>query len=165
MQSYFALTHISKYWLHICLWAKMVCALLFSLCHHDAFQSSCFLLTLSYVQKRFWPSEKPYCSRSTDYENFSNELRGILSISLNAVRVTENTRGPQSLYCGFAFIVSLDKQEGEFSLAMTQWLISCFFSSIFFLLCKWAWIVCRGQEGRERQSLLVKHWYQWAVFG
>lgn len=50
----------------------------------------------------------------------------------------------QNIACGFTFIVSLDKQEGEFSLSLTLWLISCFFSSIFFffvneLECYMSW--------------------------
>lgn len=152
--------HISACWPHIhslrdfLVQAKMICAVLY--CHHDAFRAA---VSVNFIRvKRFWPSEKPHCRQWSIHRfeymriNPSCELWCILSISLNPVRDTESTSGPQSMLCGLAFIVSLDKQEGEFSLSMTQWLISCFFSSIFFLLCKWAWN-CMSWAGGEKKAV------------
>lgn len=73
----------------------------------------------------------------------------ILSIALKPATVTLLHQGTTEQILWFCFHVSLDKQEDEFSLSVTQWLISCFFSSIFFCVNELG-TVRRGQEGRKK---------------
>lgn len=78
-----------------------------------------------------------------------SEIWFILSIALKPATVTLSHQGTTEQILWFYFHVSLDKQEGEFSLSVTQWLISCFFSSIFFCVNELG-AVHRGQEGRKK---------------
>lgn len=93
-----------------------------------------------------------------------SEIWFILSIALKPATVTLWHQGTTEHILWFCFHVSLDKQEGEFSLSVTQWLISCFFSSIFFCVNELA-LYAVGRREEKRLSLLVKWWLQWAVFG
>lgn len=128
------------------------------------FQSSCFCEPYQMNWKDFDLHRSHVVGSSIsslaylNMRTFSWSTVYIINLFKPCHRVTENTMGPQNIFCGFAFVVSLDKQEGEFSLFMTRWPISCFFSSIFFFCVNELEIVRRGQEGRKRQSLLVKRW-------
>lgn len=124
------------------------------LCHHDVF---CELYQMNWQEFDLQRSHSVGSSRSICLNAWESFPWIMALCIINLFKASQSHRGEhRAEFCGFAFIVSLDKQEGEFSLSMTQWHVSCFFSSIFFFCVNELEIVRRGQEGRKRQSLLVK---------